>query len=230
MPLAGIIFDFDGVLANSEPLHLRSYQEVLSSHGIELTTSNYYNRYLGFDDLGVFRAIAKDQKLKLSEHPLRELIRVKSERFDVLVGLEDGLFPGAVSCVRRIATEFQIGIASGAINNEIETVLSNAGIRHHFKVIVSSGDTPRSKPAPDPYLRAVELLRPFTVAAGHDPDGCFVAIEDSRWGIESALAAGLRCVGVAQTYPPEALEEAHKVVSTIGDIEPDVLRRVCLDI
>ena len=107
--------------------------------------------------------------------------------------------------------------------------MSTTGIRHHFKVIVASGDTPRSKPAPDPYRRAVELLRPFTAAAGHDPGGCFVAIEDSQWGIASALGAGLRCLGVAQTYPADELRAAHLVVSTIGDVALDALRSLCHD-
>ncbi len=227
MPLAGVIFDFDGVLADSEPLHLRAYQAVLAPRGIELTPTDYYDRYLGFDDLGVFRALARDQGSELSEETLAEMIRVKGERFDTLVGQGDALFAGAADCVRRVAAEVPVAIASGALGPEIETLLSTTGLRHHFKVIVASGDTHRSKPAPDPYLRAVELLRPFTVAAGHHPGGCFVAIEDSKWGIESALGAGLRCLGVAQTYPSDRLRAAHLVVSTIGDVELDTLRGLC---
>ena len=65
MPLAGVIFDFDGVLADSEPLHLRAYQEVLAPRSIALSTTDYYDRYLGFDDVGVFRAVARDQGREL---------------------------------------------------------------------------------------------------------------------------------------------------------------------
>ena len=229
MPLAGVIFDFDGVLANSEPLHLRAYQEVLAPRGIELAPTDYYDRYLGFDDLGVFRAVAHDNAWELGEETLAELTRVKSERFDTLVGQGDALFVGAADCVIRVAAEVPIAIASGALGPEIEALLSTTGLRHYFRAIVASGDTPRSKPAPDPYVRAVELLRPFADAAGHDPDGCFVAIEDSKWGIESALGAGLRCLGVAQTYPAAMLCDAHVVVPTIGDVELDALRRLCSD-
>ena len=227
MPLAGVIFDFDGMLADSEPLHLQAYQAVLAPRGIELATTDYYDRYLGFDDLGVFRALARDQEWELSDETLSELIRVKGERFDTLVGQGDALFPGAADCVCRVAAEVPVAIASGALGPDIETMLSIAGLRHHVKVIVASGDTPRSKPAPDPYQRAVELLRPFTAAAGHDPNGCFVAIEDSKWGIASALGAGLRCLGVAQTYPADELHAAHLVVSTIGDVALDALRSLC---
>ena len=227
MPLAGVIFDFDGVLADSEPLHLRAYQEVLAPRGFALSTTDYYDRYLGFDDLGVIRAVARDQGRELSEEALRRLIRIKGERFDTLVEQGEALFPGAADCVHRVAMEVPAAIASGALGPEIEALLSTTGLRDHFKAIVASGDTPRSKPAPDPYLRAVELLRPFVGAAGRDPAACFVAIEDSRWGIASALAAGLRCVGVAQTYPAEELRDAHAVVPTIGDVQLDMLRGLC---
>jgi beta-phosphoglucomutase-like phosphatase (HAD superfamily) len=233
VPLAGVIFDFDGVLANSEPLHLRVYREVLAPHGVEFAATDYYNRYLGFDDLGVFRAVAEDSGWDLSEETLVELIRVKGERFDALAGQGETLFPGAADCVRRLAAEVPIAIASGALRPEIEAMLATAGLSHHFKAIVASGDTPCSKPSPDPYMRAVELLRPFAAAAAtaattiDDPNNCFVAIEDSIWGIESALAAGLRCIGVAHTYPAEQLRAAHVVVPTISDVEVDTVRRLC---
>ena len=225
MPLAGIVFDFDGVLADSEPLHLRAYQDVLAPHGIELAAADYYDRYLGFDDIGVFRAIARDRGWARSQEALSELIRVKSERFETLAGQGEALFPGAADCIRRTAAEVPIAIASGGLGPEIEAMLSAAGLRHHFTAIVASGDTPRSKPAPDPYLLAVELLRPF--AGPGDRQGLFVAIEDSMWGIESALAAGLRCIGVAQTYPAEQLRAAHAVVSTIADVSLDTARALC---
>ncbi|MDP6580489.1 MAG: HAD family phosphatase [Vicinamibacterales bacterium] len=231
MPLAGVIFDFDGVLANSEPLHLRVYREVLAPHGVNLAAADYYNRYLGFDDVGVFRAVAEDSGWELSEETLVELIRVKGERFDTLAEQGETLFPGAADCVRRLAAEVPIAIASGALRPEIEAMLATAGLSHYFKAIVASGDTPRSKPSPDPYVRAVELLRPCAAAASttrtDDASDCFVAIEDSIWGIESALAAGLRCIGVAHTYPAEQLRGAHAVVPTISDIEVDAVRRLC---
>ena len=229
MPLAGVIFDFDGVLADSEPRHLRAYQDVLARHGIELGAADYYDRYLGFDDMGVFRTIARDRGWTLTEETLGELVQVKGERFEMLVGQGEALFPGAADCVRRVAVEVPIAIASGGLGPEIEAMLSATGLRHHFAAIVASGDTPRSKPAPDPYLRAVELLRSFTGATADGRRDCFVAIEDSRWGIESALAAGLRCIGVAQTYPANALRAAHVIVPTIGEVELDTMRDLCGD-
>ena len=227
MPLSGVVFDFDGVLADSEPLHLRAYQDVLTPSGVNLTETDYYKRYLGFDDVGVFRAVAQDQGWILTEGLLTELVKTKGRRFDALAAKGAALFPGAADCVRRLAAAVPIAIASGALRGEIETLLLPTGLRHHFKAIVASGETPHSKPAPDPYLRAVELLRPFAIEAGLDPNGCFVAIEDSNWGVESALAAGLRCVGVAQTYSADTLRDAQAVVDTIGELGLEIVRGVC---
>ena len=225
--LSGLIFDFDGVLADSEPLHLRAFQQVLGARGIGLGESDYYDRYLGFDDAGVFRAIAQDQGRALTPASLDDLVRKKTEQFDKLVAGSHGLYPGAADCIRRWAAEAPIAVASGALRAEIDAVLGRTGLRRYFTTIVAAGETPRSKPAPDPYLRAVELLRPYSAAAGLDPQGCFVAVEDSPWGIESALAAGLRCIGVAQTYPADRLRAAHAVVATIGALDVDTVHGVC---
>jgi beta-phosphoglucomutase-like phosphatase (HAD superfamily) len=196
---------------------------------VALDPADYYARYLGFDDVGVFQTIAHDQDWDLSEDTLMNLIRAKGQLFDELVNSGDTLFPGAASCIRTIAAEFPIAIASGALASEIETVLATTNLRQHIRAIVASGDTPRSKPEPDPYLRALELLRPYVKTGGHNPNGCFVAIEDSRWGIESAVKAGLRCIGIAQTYPATALEAAHLVLPTIADVTLDTLHKVCAE-
>ena len=229
MPLSGVVFDFDGVLADSEPLHLRAFQQALAPCPITLAANDYYERYLGFDDVGVFRAVARDGRWELTEATLAELVTVKGKRFDELAKQGAALFPGAADAVRRIAGWVPVAIASGALRAEIETLLSTTGLRRHFKTVVASGDTPRSKPSPDPYARAVDLLRPFTATAGLDPDGCFVAIEDSNWGIESALAAGLRCIGIAHTYPAETLRDAHLVLPSIDRLDIEQARQACED-
>jgi len=229
VPLSGVVFDFDGVLADSEPLHLRAFQQALAPRHITLAPNDYYKRYLGFDDVGVFRALARDGRWELTEATLAELVTVKGKRFDALVKQGAALFPGAADAVRRIAGKVPVAIASGALRAEIETLLSKHGLLCHFKTVVASGDTPRSKPSPDPYAKAVALLRPFTATAGLDPDGCFVAIEDSNWGIESALAAGLRCIGIAQTYPAETLRNAHVVLPSIDRLDIEAARQVCED-
>jgi len=225
--LSGVIFDFDGVLSDSEPLHLRAFQDVLKTEGITLATTDYYERYLGFDDVAVFRNLTADLGLEMSDERLAKLIQLKHKHLNELLNQGGRLFPGAAECILRTATEFPIAIASGAQSHEIETLLDSANLRHHFRAVIASGDTPRSKPFPDPYLKAVDLLRAFAKKSGHDHDGCFVAVEDSKWGIESAISAGLRCIGIAQTYPPSELASANLVVQTIADVTLETLHHVC---
>ena len=214
--ITAIVFDFDGVLADSEILHLRAYQEVLSPLGAPLSREDYFARYLGFDDAGVFRTIAEDRGLVLTDEKVEELIAQKTVAFEALESSADLLFPGADACIRRLAAAFPLGIASGAQRHEIESVLERAGLRSSFMFIVASGDTLASKPAPDPYRRAAELH-------GRPPSEC-VAIEDSRWGIESAKAAGLACIGITQTYPRGELSSADAIVDSLDELTPGFIR------
>ena len=210
--IKALVFDFDGVLADSEPLHLRAYQEVLSALGVTLTPHEYYAHYLGYDDEGVFTTLAAAHGFELDARRLDALVAEKGRVFDAIIESGDLLYPGAVSCVERMAAAFPLGIASGALRHEIEGVLRGNRLYHHFRFIVASGDTPVSKPAPDPYRRAVELH-------GVMPSEC-LAIEDSHWGVESAKAAGLWCVAITNTYPRDQLALADRVIDSLDEITP----------
>lgn len=211
-----VVFDFDGVLANSEPLHLAATQEVFASLGLTLSSEEYYARYLGFDDETMFRALAEHRGWRFPDGQVAALVAEKARVFDAVIHRTDVLFPGAAECVQRLAREFPLGIASGALRHEIELILKRAQLDLHIKFIVASGDTPNSKPAPDPYARAAQLH-------GLPPSEC-VAIEDSRWGIESARAAGLTCVGITNTYPAQELGAADRVVSSLDEFTAELIR------
>ena len=216
--ITAIVFDFDGVIADSEVLHLRAYQATLEPLGVELTRSAYFARYLGFDDQGVFSTVSADQGLGLSAAQINALIARKTAVFESLEAEAEMLFPGAAACVRRLAGAFPLGIASGALRHEIEAVLDRSALRPYFAFIVASGDTRSSKPAPDPYLRAAQLhARPA--------EEC-VAIEDSQWGLESARTAGLACLGVTHTYPRAELAAAHRIVDSLDEITPELCREL----
>jgi beta-phosphoglucomutase len=208
-PVKAIVFDFDGVLADSEPLHLRAYQTILSPHGIALTTEEYCARYLGFDDEGAFRRIAADYKLLFGDEEIEMLMQEKTRVFQ---GLANGnvLYGGAAACVERLGEVWPLGIASGALRHEIELMLRGSGLQHAFRFIVAAGETDKTKPAPDPYLRAAEL---HGVAAAE----C-VAIEDSVWGLQSARDAGMRTIGVTHTYPRGTLTMADLVVDSLEEL------------
>ena len=210
MTIQAVVFDFDGVLADSEPLHLASYQALLEPHGIHLDQQTYCERYLGYDDEGALAQIAEDNGLLLGDEEIEMLVVEKGHVFAKLVGSRDVLYPGATACVRRLAAAWPVGVASGALRADIDLMLRGAGIQDVFRFIVAAGDTDRTKPAPDPYLRAAELH-------GVAPAAC-VAIEDSRWGLESARAAGMRTVAVTHTYPRTALSGAGAIVDSLDEL------------
>jgi beta-phosphoglucomutase len=204
-----IVFDFDGVLADSEPLHLAAYQEIFAAMGVILTRDEYYANLLGYTDEDVFRIVGAQHGWNWNGGQIAALISQKSEIFERVYASAGVLYPGAAACIERLAAAFPLGIASGALRHEIETVLTGAALVQHFRFIVGAGDTPNSKPSPDPYLRAAELH-------GLDPSEC-VAIEDSRWGIESAKTAGMKCVGITNTYPASELTTADRVIASLDE-------------
>src|SRR5688572_12492645 len=222
--LQAIVFDFDGVIADSEPLHLRAFQQALGEEGIELSPKEYFSRYLGFDDVGVFEAIARDRAIPMNGRQVTTLVARKGARLQQMMQEGSVLFPGARDFIRTAAAAVPIGIASGALRHEIEEIVEGAGVADLFSVIVAAGDTPQSKPSPAPYLLAFERLRE---AAGDalDPRRC-VAIEDSRWGLESAHGAGLRCVGVTNSYPAHELPGAELIVDGLKELTLPMLDRL----
>lgn len=223
--LQAIIFDFDGVLADSEPLHLRAFQQMLKEDGIELSAGDYFQRYLGFDDVGLVKALARDRSMPMNDRQVAARVARKGVIFEEMLHGDHVLFPGASAFVQAAAARVPVAIASGALRHEIVEILQRARLDHLFPVIVASGDTPESKPSPEPYRLAFERLRTAS-AAGLDPARC-VAIEDSRWGLESARGAGLRCVGVTTSYRAADLPGAELIVGGLGELTFDALDRVC---
>ena len=215
MSIRAIVFDFDGVLANSEPLHFQALRELLAGRGIALDESDYYARYVGYDDVGVFELLGEEHGWTMGAGTIPGLVEEKSRIFDALIASTDVLFPTALACIDRLAAVYPLGIASGALKHEIVSILRRHDIEDRFKFIVASGDTPQSKPAPDPYRRAAELH-------GLPPAAC-LAIEDSKWGIESARAAGLRCIGITTTYAADALDNAEQVIASLDEFTPALI-------
>jgi beta-phosphoglucomutase len=174
--------------------------------------------------VGVFEAVSQEQGLGWSEKRVMELVALKGAKVQQMLHAGEVLFPGAAGFVRRSAAVVPIAIASGALRHEIVEVVTAAGLGSLFRTIVASGDTPHSKPSPAPYQLAFDRLR---AAAGSqlDPSRC-VAIEDSRWGLESARGAGLRCVGVTNSYPADELSPAELVVDGLDALTIDMLDRM----
>jgi beta-phosphoglucomutase len=223
--LEAIIFDFDGVVADSERLHLRAYQEVLAPLSLTLPDETYFSTYLGYDDRGLLRAYAGANDLGWDEETIARLVRLKGERYEALAAGGEMLYQGAADFIRLAAARVPIAIASGAMTHEIEEVLETAQLRSCFTAIVGADQTQRSKPSPDPYLEALHRI----VSAGHAVEASrTVAIEDSRWGLVSADTARLRLVAVTNTYAEAELAPfAELVVAGLHALTLDVLEALC---
>ena len=222
--LQAIVFDFDGVIADSEPLHLKAYQQALGEEGLRLDREEYFARYLGYDDVGMLQALARDRGLAWTDRHVTALVARKGTKLQALLEGDEVLFPGAAAFVRAAAAEVPIAIASGAMRHEIVQIVRAAGLGDLFTTIVASGDTPESKPSPAPYLLAFEQLQQ---ASGRPLERrrC-VAIEDSVWGLESARGAGLRCVGVTTSYPAAELTGAELVVGGLTALTLPMLEQL----
>jgi beta-phosphoglucomutase len=156
---------------------------------------------------------------------VRRLVARKGEWMQELLRSGTMLFPGATEFIREAAAVVPIAIASGAMRHEIEEVIDAAGVSDLFSTIVAAGDTPQSKPSPEPYRLAIERLRQ-TSGRDIDPRRA-VAIEDSKWGLESAHGAGLRLVGITNSYPAHELAGAELVVDSLSALTLPALDRLC---
>jgi HAD superfamily hydrolase (TIGR01509 family) len=223
--LSAIVFDFDGVIVNSEPLHFRAFQDVLAREGVAFDRSDYYGRYLGYHDADVFARVATDRGLTWDGDRIAALSCLKAERLEQLERGASVLFAGAEDAIRRAASEVPIAIASGALRSEILRVLDSAGLTSLFGAIVAARDGVAGKPAPDSYLRALVLL---AATAGRilNPREC-VAIEDSRLGLAAAQAAGLRTIAVTTSYAATELPAADLLIAGIDALDISALRSLC---
>jgi beta-phosphoglucomutase len=196
-PIDAIIFDMDGVIVDSEPLHERALAETLTRIGFPATPGMQIADYIGRSDQDFW----KDFVVRF--HPaqtLAELVRLKRDRVVELVREHQPLFTGLSELVAALAARWPLALASGSERPVIEAVLDIEGLRRHFRVVVSSAEVPRGKPAPDVFLLTAQRL-------GVSPAAC-VVIEDSKPGVAAALAAGMRVVAVTNTHDAEELGHA----------------------
>ncbi|HKA17732.1 MAG TPA: HAD family phosphatase [Blastocatellia bacterium] len=211
--LKAIIFDCDGVIADTEPIHMDALQRVLAGEGISLTKEDYFAEYLALDDRACFTKALSLDGLPDAQERVNELIRRKSQCVDKIIAEGVQILPGISEMIRGAANHYPLAIASGALRREIEAIVHNAGLDHFFKVIVSAEDVMRSKPYPDPFLKALDLFNQC-LNETITPEECLV-IEDSIHGIRAAHQASMRCLAVTNSYPKEKLAEAELVVDTL---------------
>lgn len=222
--LKAVIFDFNGVIVDDEPLHLELFRRVLGEEGIGLTDEDYHAKYLGYDDRGCFTAALADAgrvELAADAAFIAELIGRKAAYYREAIEQSFLLFPGAVELVKKLAAKYPMAIASGALRGEIEIVLNRGGIRECFKEIIASEDVAACKPDPEGYVRALAALN-TNIVGRIQPDECLV-IEDSIAGVEAAKLAGMRCLAVTNSYKADELANADWIVPTLVNCDVEAL-------
>lgn len=214
-PIRAVVFDFDGVIADSEPVHERALLEIVRARGLTFTHEQYQAEIIGYDDRDAFPAIHRMNGRDFDPTDTDGLIAAKVELVHRLI--RDGAvepFPGTLGLARSVRDAgTPIAICSGALRAEIELMLEAFSAADLFPIIVAADDVLRAKPDPAGYLKAAELL-------GVAPKEC-ACIEDTPTGIEAACAAGYgRVLAVEHSLPAAELGQASATFATTADITP----------
>jgi HAD superfamily hydrolase (TIGR01509 family) len=207
--IKAIFFDFNGVIINDERIHLKAYREVLSAEGVELSDPDYFAS-LGMDDIAFVRAAYARGGKAVTDEVMHDLIRREHARHRELIAVELPVPSGVVAFIKGAARRYHLGIVSMAVRSEIDHVLGLAGLNRQFPLIVSAGPELKHKPASDCYERALDLLNQRLRSDRKLPllaRECLV-IEDAPPGIQAAIGAGMRTIGVTNTVSESALREA----------------------
>ena len=212
MRARAVIFDFNGTLSHDEPILLAIFQELFAEYGRPLSAEEYFDRLAGRSDPEIVRTWLG------ADHPaVGEVIERRIERYHELAA-DGSTVPEEVREAVRYAAELvPVAVVSGAARAEIEPVLDASGLADDLRVVVAAEDVPLGKPAPDGYLRALELLDGDLVASD------VLVLEDAEAGIAAAKTAGMRCIAVLGTLPPERLAAADEIVPAL---DVGLMRRV----
>lgn len=228
--IQAILFDFNGIIIDDEPLQMKAYEEVLRPEGIAQTKEDYYGA-LGMDDVAFVRAAFERAEIELTDEKLRDVVERKARRHRELLTDDLPLFPGIMTFVKAVSRNYQLGVVSMSRRDDINHVLGRAALADYFAVVVSAEDVNVHKPDPACYLRALEFLNEKRDKAAHvlalRPDECLV-IEDAPPGIRGARAAGMRTLGVTNTVDERALRAAGAdiVTARLSDWTTDALHHV----
>jgi beta-phosphoglucomutase len=224
--LKAVIFDFDGVITDSEVLHLRAFNQSLAPYGIKITTKDYYTNYLGFCDLDCYKMLIDNGLLKIDEQQISDIIRVKSKIFEELTKTEGRTIEGVHEFLQMLKQHnIPMAICSGSLLVEIETMLEESNLRHYFAAIVSAEQVKKSKPHSEGFILSLQKLNETC----HPPIAAkeCIVIEDSHWGLQAGKNAGMHTIAVTNSYDAEQLSLAEKIVTHLNELTIEDLQQVC---
>ena len=223
--LRAIIFDFDGILVDSEPFIMKLVQEMAAREGWLLSEEEYYKEYLALDDRGILEYLWHTHGRSLSAARRDELLVWKARAYEEVI--RDGLppIPGAAKFVLSASQSYPLAIASGSLQVEIEHLLRKLGLREKFAVLATATDCQRSKPDPEIYLTALRRLQELPqLRTPRLQAGECLAIEDAPLGVVAAHAAGVKCLALAHSRPEAELQHADWVSRQFAEVDLEFIR------
>jgi beta-phosphoglucomutase len=220
--LSAVVFDFDGIIVDTEPLHYRAFQRILEPLGLDYSWEEYVELYMGFDDRDAFIEAYRRGGRPLDDATLEALIEAKGQVFQEVIAQGVTPYPGVVDLICSLEGRLPLAVCSGALPGDILPVLQQFNILDAFSVIVTAADVAASKPDPASYRLAVQRLQAAFPSRAIDPQHC-IAIEDTPAGIASAQGAGIRVLAVTNSYPADKLSAASSIVPSLSDVTLDTL-------
>jgi len=225
--LKALLFDFDGIIVDSEPLHYRAFLHVLEQREIRFSWEEYCNTYIGYDDRDAFKTAFKTAGQKISAKEMKKLIAEKAEVFRQFVHNGEATpLPGAVELIKSLPGSLPVALCSGALREDIFPIIGNLGIGDAFDVVITAEDTPVSKPDPAPYSKAWKMLSEKFQGLENPAEG--VAIEDTPEGILSAKGAGLKVLAVTNSYDRNFLLHADAITDSLEYVDIAALHDLVL--
>lgn len=218
--LRAIIFDFDGVIVDSEPLIMELTQQMAAREGWTVSAEEYYRDYLALDDRGIVEHLYRTHGRAVDLARRDELVHWKAEAY--FAAIRNGLkpVPGAPEFVQLAATRYPLAIASGSLRQEVEYLLGKLRLREEFAVLSTASDCEHSKPHPCSYLTALRGLQQLKCFKEEplQANEC-LAVEDAPAGVEAAHAAHMKSMALAHSRPAADLRHAEWVFSTFAAVE-----------
>lgn len=212
-----VLFDMDGVITDTMPMHLKSWREAFQPCGISVEKMDVYLRE-GMKSREMAQKIAKEKGVCLRDEDLDRIVAEKTRIFEGEAS-HARAYEGVPGTLRMLQNNgLRTVLVTGSKASSADTVLRAAGVRDLFEVIVTGDDTKKGKPDPDPYLKAIEKI-------GVDRLDC-VIVENAPLGIRSAKAAGVDYViALATTLEPSFLRDADDIMQSVTDLEQCLARR-----
>jgi beta-phosphoglucomutase len=222
-----VVFDFDGVIADSEPAHFEMFRKILGREGIDLDWQEYCEKYIGYTDLECFEHILADRRQSASPDKIRQLAQGKSVEFRRYIEQNSVLFPGVKPLIEQLSrNQVRQSICSGALRSEIQFILRQTGIDSFFPILVAAEDVRHGKPHPEGYLLALQRANENLDGKNPiEPENC-VVIEDSSWGIRAAKGAKMACLAVETSCSAIELRAADLVVRDLTCVDLNTLQQL----